>query len=116
MIIPPQKNVKLTLKIPNLALERNWDERGPLWHPSLIQNCKNVRGCTVQKDVFLCFVVYKKAFDRVQYEKIIEILWTTDVDIRCIQNLKDFKVKTQYIEICRKVRQGCILSLFRGYF
>ena len=89
----------------------------------LVQNCRDV-----QKDVFLCFVDYEKAFDKVQHQKLIQVLRTTDVDekdIRCIQSLywhqsahiTTNNLTTDDIEIRRGVRQGCILSplLFNLY-
>lgn len=89
----------------------------------LVQNCRDVH-----KDVFLCFVDYEKAFDKVQHEKLISILRKTDLDerdIRCIQNLywqqkADVRTNgytTDDVEIRRGVRQGCILSplLFNLY-
>lgn len=90
---------------------------------ALIQNCRDVR-----KDIFMCFVEYEKAFDRVQHEKLINILRRTDVDekdIRCIGKLywhqsahiKTTDFTTEDILIQRGVRQGCVLSplLFNMY-
>ncbi|XP_055384420.1 uncharacterized protein LOC129614059 [Condylostylus longicornis] len=89
----------------------------------LVENCKDV-----QKDVFICFIDYEKAFDRVQHDKLIEILQNMDIDqkeINCIQRLywkqtAEIKIEaetTREIEILRGVRQGCILSpiLFNVY-
>ncbi|GFO24253.1 retrovirus-related pol polyprotein from type-1 retrotransposable element r2 [Plakobranchus ocellatus] len=66
-----------------------------------------------QKDVYLCFIDYTKAFDRVRHDEIIT-------------QLKQLKIKTMYWEqtaamtienktstfqdIKRGVRQGCVLS------
>lgn len=36
---------------------------------TLLQKCRDQR-----KDVFVCFVDYEKAFDRVQHDKLIKIL------------------------------------------
>lgn len=89
----------------------------------LIQNCKDV-----QKDIFICFVDYEKAFDKVRHSKLIEILQKLDInqkDLRCIQKLyweqkAVIRVGTELseeIDITRGVRQGCILSplLFNVY-
>lgn len=89
----------------------------------LVQNC-----CDVKKDVFLCFLDYEKAFDKVQHHKLMEILSTIDIDektIRCIKNLYWYQTAniktsdglTENILIKRGVRQGCILSplLFNLY-
>lgn len=82
----------------------------------LIQRCRDV-----EVDVFLCFIDFEKAFDRVQHDKMIEILKSTgidDKDLRFVANLywqQNATVKvnnkmTENIEIHRGVRQGCILS------
>ena len=82
----------------------------------------------MKKDVVLCIVDYDKAFDRVQQHKLIQILKQLDIDqkdIRCIENVywnQTTQVRigsenTKSIEICRGVRQGCVLSplLFNLY-
>ena len=51
----------------------------------LVQDFKDV-----QKDVFICFIDYEKAFDRVQHGKMTEMLRNLDIDgkdIKCIKNL-----------------------------
>lgn len=90
---------------------------------TLVQNCMDVR-----KDVFLCFVDYEKAFDKVKHEKLMEVLQKLDIDgkdIQCIQNLywnqkahvRNNDGYTNDIDIRSGVRQGCILSplLFNLY-
>lgn len=47
----------------------------------LMENC-----CDVNKDVFLCFLVYKKAFDCVKQKKVMKTE-KDDKDIRYIDNL-----------------------------
>lgn len=89
----------------------------------LIQRCRDVN-C----DVYVCFLDYTKAFDRCQHEKLLDLL--TDIgldgkDIRIIANLywgqkatvRVDNRQTEYIDIKRGVRQGCILSplLFNLY-
>ncbi|XP_060531554.1 uncharacterized protein LOC132705137 [Cylas formicarius] len=82
----------------------------------------------VNKDIFLCFVDYEKAFDRVQHSKLMQILRKTDVDdkdIRCFErlywgqtaNITIQNIITEDIDIRRAVRQGCVLSplLFNLY-
>lgn len=89
----------------------------------LVERCRDVN-----VDVYLCFVDYEKAFDRVQHEKLLEILTKIgldDKDVRIIMNLywnqtADVRVEgesTEQIKILRGVRQGCILSplLFNIY-
>lgn len=89
----------------------------------LLQKCRDQR-----KDIFVCFVDFEKAFDRVQHDKLIQILKNTgidDKDVRIIKNLywkQTANVKignslTNEVSIQRGVRQGCILSptLFNLY-
>ena len=81
-----------------------------------------------QKTVFICFIDYEKAFDRVYHEKIIECLNTIDMDNndkRLITSLywnQTASVQLEYgasesFKIKRGVRQGCVLSpkLFNLY-
>lgn len=71
--------------------------------------------------LFLCFIDYEKAFDRIRHDKLIEILKKIGLDSKDIRIIRDAywnqktKVKidneeTEWIEIKRGVRQGCILS------
>ena len=44
----------------------------------------------VQKEVFLCFIDYTKAFDKVRHENLVDILKTLEIDgkdTRLIVNL-----------------------------
>ena len=86
------------------------------------------RATDVQKDVYICFIDYTKAFDRVKHFKMIECLSEIGIDDRDIQIISklyweqsacvrtesgmtsDFKIK-------KGVRQGCVLSpnLFNLY-
>uniref|UniRef100_A0A8D8XEP5 Craniofacial development protein 2 n=1 Tax=Cacopsylla melanoneura TaxID=428564 RepID=A0A8D8XEP5_9HEMI len=89
----------------------------------LFQKCRDV-SC----NVFACLIDYKKAFDRVRHEQMIEILKETGIDgkdLRIITNLYwnqtavlrvDYE-HTEQVEILRGVRQGCIISpiLFNLY-
>ena len=81
-----------------------------------------------QKDIYACFIVYSKAFDTVNHEKLIEYLKTTDIDqsdIALIANLyweQDTKIRigndmSESLKIKRGVRQGFVLSpsLFNLY-
>lgn len=75
----------------------------------------------VQKDMYLCFIDYEKAFDKVQHEKMIEIMnkylfgkehvqlirnlyWKQTAAIRVCNEITD------HIKIKRGVRQGCVVS------
>ena len=80
------------------------------------------------KDLYLCFIDYEKAFDRVNHERMIQCLQQLDIDgkdLKLIRNLywnqKAF-IRTENglspeIQIKRGVRQGCVLSpsLFNLY-
>lgn len=89
----------------------------------LLQRCKDVN-----KDVYLCFLDYNKAFDTVRHEKLLSILNDLNLDnrdIRLIRNLywnQKAKIKledqsSEEFDIIKGVRQGCILSplLFNIY-
>ena len=82
----------------------------------------------MQRDLYVCFIDYTKAFDKVTHKNLMQILNNLDLngkDLRLIQDLywrqqaairidNDF---SKYVEIKRGVRQGCILSpdLFSSY-
>lgn len=82
----------------------------------------------VNKDVYICFIDYEKAFDRVDQEKMIECLRNIGVDDRDCRIITTpywletavLRIGVGYspsIEIKREVRQGCVLSpgLFNRY-
>ncbi|GFS27243.1 retrovirus-related Pol polyprotein from type-1 retrotransposable element R2 [Elysia marginata] len=93
----------------------------------LLRNtCERMVDC--QKDLNLCFIDYAKAFDRVNHEKLMEILakagipsheWRLACEIYWNQSAKVKLTSgtTEGIKIQRGVRQGCILSpsLFNLY-
>ena len=79
------------------------------------------RAIEVQKDVFMCFIDYEKAFDKVRHSDLIEILQNINIDgkdIRLITNLywnQQAAVNvednlTPWIDVKRGVRQGCVMS------
>lgn len=89
----------------------------------LFQRCRDVN-C----DIFACFIDYKKAFDRVQHAKMIEVLQKTGIDtkdLKIIRNLYWNQVSsvrldgecTNDVNFLRGIKQGCILSpvLFNLY-
>lgn len=89
----------------------------------LIQRCRDIN-----KTVYACFIDFEKAFDKVKHQKMLDILKNTgldDKDIRIIANLywkqkanvRIEECHSDEIEICRGLRQGCILSplLFNIY-
>ncbi|GFS25830.1 retrovirus-related Pol polyprotein from type-1 retrotransposable element R2 [Elysia marginata] len=86
----------------------------------LLRNtCERMVDC--QKDLNLCFIDYAKAFDRVNHEKLMEVLAKVGIsshERRLVCEIywnQSAKVKltsgtTEDIMIQRGVRQGCILS------
>lgn len=89
----------------------------------LFQRCRDVN-C----DVYICFIDYQKAFDRVRHDvlmSILENIGLDDRDLRVIRNIyynqsaviRIENQLTEEIQIRRGVRQGCILSplLFNVY-
>lgn len=89
----------------------------------LFQRCRDMN-----VDVYACFIDYRKAFDRVQHHKMVEILkdlGLDDKDLRIIVNLYWNQSacvnvegeRTDEVKIRRGVRQGCVLSplLFNVY-
>ena len=74
-----------------------------------------------QQDMYLCFLDYSKAFDRVRHEPLLEILQSLDIDgkdLRILLNLYWDQTAAVRIDdelsgwakIQRGVRQGCIIS------
>lgn len=89
----------------------------------LLQKCREYN-----KDVYVCFIDFKKAFDKVQHDKLIENLKSIKLDPSDIQLIKNIyynqtavvrveDIKTDEAEIQKGVRQGCVLSpqLFNLY-
>ncbi len=86
------------------------------------------RGIENQKDVYMCFIDYTKAFDKVKHEELLNTLMNLDInrkDIRIIQNvywdqtacIRIDNELSNYIKIERGVREGCVFSpdLFNLY-
>lgn len=88
------------------------------------------RALAVNRELFLCFIDYEKAFDKVQHEKLVQILqkyqidgddmtlicnlyWQQEANIRTSTN----RLSRESVEIKRGVRQGCPISprLFNIY-
>ncbi|GFO02707.1 endonuclease-reverse transcriptase [Plakobranchus ocellatus] len=79
------------------------------------------RALEVQKDVYLCFIDYTKAFDRVRHDEIITELKQFNIDGKDLRIIKtkyweqtaamriENKTST-FQDIKRGVRQGCVLS------
>ena len=76
------------------------------------------RSIEMQKDIYLCFIDYTKAFDKVKHVQLLDMLQDLDIDgkdIRLLRNLYweqtagiriEDKIST-YKQIKRGVRQGC---------
>ena len=86
------------------------------------------RANEVQKDLYICFIDYSKAFDKVKYSNLFNILQILNCDGRDLRVLRNLyweqeaakRVDNEYSEykpICWEVRQGCISSpnLFNIY-
>ena len=86
------------------------------------------RTIEVMHDMYICFLDYKKAFDKVKHDNLFQILEKLDIDgkgLRLVRNLyweqkAAMKVNndiSEYINSERGVRQGCVLSpeLFNIY-
>jgi exonuclease III len=81
-----------------------------------------------RKKLYLCFVDYQKAFDKVKHDKLVEVMEKADIpelERRLIINLYwkqtavirwDSKISRE-VKVCRGVRQGCVISplLFNLY-
>ena len=89
----------------------------------LIERC-----IQMQKDLYLCFIDYSKAFDKVKHQDLFNILQDLDIDgkdLRIIRNLyweQEAAIRYEgelsaFKPIKRGVRQGCVLSpdLFNIY-
>jgi len=79
------------------------------------------RSIEVQKDLYLCFIDYTKAFDTIKHENIMKYLKELNIDgkdLRIIKNMyweqsANIRIKNELgeaIKIKRGVRQGCVLS------
>ena len=80
------------------------------------------------KDVYICFIDYTKAFDRVKHSKIIECLSEIGIDDKDLQIITKIHWEqtavvrtedgiTEEFQVKKGVRQGCVLSpsLFNLY-
>ena len=74
-----------------------------------------------QRDLYMCFIDYKKAFDCIDHERLWVILRDMGVPVHLIVLLRrlftnqEATVRTEFgetdnIDIGKGVRQGCILS------
>ena len=79
------------------------------------------RAIEIQKDLYLCFIDYTKAFDKLRHEEIMSILDSLNIDgkdLRIVLNIYWEQTAAMRIgndlsafqDIKRGVRQGCVLS------
>ena len=79
------------------------------------------RAIEMQKDLYLCFVDYEKAFDKVHHLEMIKLLEEISLDSKDIRIMTNLYWKnkaalrvgnelTDWMEIKRGVRQGCVWS------
>lgn len=75
----------------------------------------------MQRELYLSFVDFLKAFDKVQHEKLIELLQEIIVDGKGIRKSRIMYWKqvsavrlenglTEFLTIKRRIRQGCVMS------
>ena len=79
------------------------------------------RATEIQRDLYLCFIDYTKAFDKLRHEEIMSILDSLNIDgkdLRIVRNIYWEQTAAMRIgnglsafqDITRGVRQGCVLS------
>ena len=79
------------------------------------------RAIEMQQDLLVCFIDYKKAFDRLKHEIVLKKLQEVgidDKDLRIIQNLyyeqealvRVGNTETETVPLKKGVRQGCVAS------
>ena len=79
------------------------------------------RAIEMQRDLYICFIDYTKAFDKIRHKNLMQILNNLDLDGKDLRLIQDLYWRQQaairldndlskYVEIKRGVRQGCVLS------
>ena len=79
------------------------------------------RAIEIQKELYVCFIDYTKAFDKLRHEEIMSILDSLNIDgkdLRIVRNIYWEQTAAMRIgnylsvfqDIKRGVRQGCLLS------
>ena len=92
----------------------------------LSSRCQSSFHCSIVFDkgipdqaLFVAFVDFEKAFDRVHHRKLLEILENNGIGSKCLRIIRNlYATQTAHtrqdpstiISITRGVRQGCILS------
>jgi len=86
-----------------------------------VMRCLSERSIEFNQDLYVCFIDYEKAFDRVNWRKLMEILHNIGVDwrdrrlIATLYMSQTAAVRLNYeltepSEVGRGVRQGCLIS------
>ena len=107
-----------------LVLEK--EEEPEIKLPTSVGSWKKAR--EFQKNIYFCFIVYAKAFDCVDHNKLWKILQEMEIPdhmtclLRNLYASKEAALRTEHVttdwfQIGKGVRQGCILSpcLFNFY-
>ena len=79
------------------------------------------RAIEKQKDLYMCFIDYSKAFDKVQHVKLMEMLESINLDGKDLQLIRNLYWEqtaciridnnmSDFTTIERGVRQGCVFS------
>ena len=106
----------------------NLDLRAFLHSRDFVLRITPERGVEMQKDVYVWFIDYRKVFDKVKHKEQFEDLSNlvlSDKDLRLLTSLywnqsaciRVDRECSKYINIERRVRQGCVMSqdLFNYY-
>lgn len=132
--------LKLLLAIINRRIERKIDEHmsetqyGFMAHKGtrdaiVLFKMLVQRALAVNRSIYVCYIDYEKAFDRVQHEKLIDALRRSNIDKEDIQIVRNLywqqkaklitssNTSDQTCSVEKGVRQGCPLSprLFNLY-
>ena len=124
LMIRMRKNLKPEISRTQFGFVPDKGTRNAIFTLSMLME----RCIEVQKDLFIGFIDYSKAFDKVRHDELFNILEGLDIDgkdLRIIRNLywnQNATVRiegefSEYKQIKRGVRQGCVLSpdLFNIY-
>lgn len=63
--------------------ERSWNKRNSIQYTCLFQLCQDIN-C----NIYACFIHYQKAFDKIQYYKMIAVLQDSEIDGKGLCQIK----------------------------